>query len=110
VSSHGSHSRGQAFLALDGDLGPAEIPALREKLSAALEGEPHDLVVDMRQVWGVCQEAVAVLTGVRSRQRSLDRQLTLVFSADSATDRALSAAGMQGRFTSVRQVPTWHAL
>lgn len=110
MSTHGSPSRGQAFLALDGDIGPSDVPALWEKLSAALEGEPHDLVVDMRRVWGVCQEAVALLAGIRARQRSLHRQLTLVFPAESATDRALTVAGLQGRFTTVRQVPDWRAM
>jgi ABC-type transporter Mla MlaB component len=110
VTSRSSPGRGQAFLTLEGEIGPLDIPAMREKVSAALEGEPHDLVVDMRGVWALCQEAVALLAGARARQRSLQRQLTLVFAAESATDRAMKAAGLQGRFTTVRRVPDWHAL
>ena len=69
-------SRGQPILTLDGALTPFEVPALRRKVSGALEGELHDLVVDLRLVWVVCREALAVLSGANARQRSLHRQLT----------------------------------
>ena len=96
---------GHSFLTLAGDLGPVDVPWMTQEVSRALEGEPHDLVIDMRGAYRVSPEALALLTSVRSRQRSLNRHLTLVIDLGSPTDRALQAAGLQGLFLTVRRVP-----
>jgi len=101
---------GQAFLTLHGKIGEPDLPALRRHVSAALAGQPHDLIIDLRGVWELCDDAVALLAGIGSRQRSCHRMLTLVFAAGSATDRALHAHGDLHRFTTVRAVPEWTAL
>lgn len=103
--NYSSPAQGHTFLTLSGDLGPVDIPWVRQQVSRALEGEPHDLVIDMREAYNVSRETLAMLTGIRARQRNLNRRLTLVIDVDSATDQALHAAGMNGLFLVVRQVP-----
>jgi hypothetical protein len=98
---------GQAFLTFHGKIQEPDVPALRRHVSAALEGQPHDLVIDMRDVWSLCDEAVAVLAGMASRQRSQRRVLTLVFSAGSPTDDALRRTRKASRFNTVRSIPNW---
>jgi hypothetical protein len=95
------HLPSESTIELHGAITPLDVPNMRRRLSAALEGEPHDLMVDMRGVWDLCPKALAVLVGAHSRQRSLHRKLTLVMGLGSATERALVAAGMQGRMPTV---------
>jgi hypothetical protein len=105
VDSHRGPTQGQSFLTLAGGLGAEDVPWARELVTRALEGEPHDLVIDMRGAYDVCREALALLAEFRTRQRTLNRHLTLVIDRDSAADRALQAAGLRGLFLTVRHVP-----
>jgi anti-anti-sigma factor len=93
---------GQSFIALDGSLDDGGTAELRDRLSAAAQGTPHDLTIDMRGVSSISHGALAVLVGARSRQKSLDRQLTLIYRSGSVTEQALRLAGMQARFLTVR--------
>jgi hypothetical protein len=102
--------QGQAFLKFHGQIREPDVPALRRQVSAALEGQPHDLVIDMRDVWSLCDEAVAVLVGMASRQRSQRRVLTLVYAAGSPTDDALRASRLGSRINTVRSIPNWNPL
>jgi hypothetical protein len=103
--SYQGHSQGHTFLTLSGDLGSVDVPWVRQQVSRALEGEPHDLVIDMRGTYNVSREALAMLTGARTRQRNLNRQLTLVIDVDSPADWALRSTRLHDRFLVVRRLP-----
>lgn len=74
---------------------------MRQSILAALEGPSHDLVIDMRAVDHLSDRGLALLVGVRARQRSRQQTLTLVCASDSATEQALSRKGMGRSFTTV---------
>jgi anti-anti-sigma factor len=96
---------GASLVTLTGDLGAANVPAIRTTMSTALQGQPHDLVIDMRQVHRMSLEAVAVLVAAKTRLKSLNRRLTLVCAEGSPTDHALGEAGMHGQFVLVPTIP-----
>jgi len=81
---------------------------MQRRIGAALDGEPHDLVIDLRGVWAFSSEAVSVLVGAASRQHAQERHLTLIYAAGSPIDTALkSAVGGRGAFTTVWAIPDW---
>ena len=94
---------GQSFLALEGSLDAVEAAGLRDKLMLASRGEPHDVVVDLRGVCAISPTALAALVGARARQKSVNRELTLIYRSGSVTDQALAHAGMRGLFLTVRE-------
>ena len=67
---------------------------MRQRILAALEGPSHDLVIDMRAVDHLSNRGLALLLGVRARQHSRQRSLTLVCGSHSATEQAISRNGM----------------
>ena len=78
---------------------------LRQDLLAAMAGEPHDLVIDLRQVVHLPSTGLAALVGVQARQRSRLKSLTLVCGERSATEMALTGSGMKGEFKIVTEIP-----
>jgi anti-anti-sigma factor len=78
---------------------------MRRTVLAGAAGAPHDLVIDMRAVEFVSTSGMALLLGVRARQRARQRTLMLVCSARSATEQVLSRTGLRGDFTTTRGVP-----
>lgn len=79
--------------------------AMRQVALAALQGAPRDVVLDLRDAVAMTHRELALLIGVRARQRSRGRRLTLVCARDSATEKALSRAGMRTLFTTVTSLP-----
>lgn len=80
-------------------------PTIRHRVLAALEGPASDVVLDMRQIDQLSNVGVALLIGTRARLRARKSQLTLVCTPHSATEQALSRAGLLGRFTIERDLP-----
>ena len=78
---------------------------LRQDLLAAMAGEPHDLVIDLRQVVHLPSTGLAALVGVQARQRSRLKSLTLVCGERSATEMALTGSGMKSEFKIVTEIP-----
>lgn len=77
------------------------VQAMRRDVLGSLQGRPRDLVIDLRRVEQLSNPGLALLVGVRARQRARQRTLTLVCASDSATEQMLSATGLRGRFTTV---------
>lgn len=87
-------------------IGPDESArAIRTSLAEVSAGAPRDLVVDLRAVVGLTNPELAVLVGVRGRQRAQHGTLTLVVDPGSAAERALARAGLWGSFTTAEEVP-----
>jgi anti-anti-sigma factor len=82
------------------------VRAMRQAVLGTLAGRPQDLVIDLRQVEHLSNQGVAVLVGVRARQRAWHKTLTLVCGTKSGTRQALSRTGMRGTFTTVTAIPT----
>ena len=80
------------------------VRGMRQGILAAMEGRPHDLVIDMRAVDHLSNRGVALLLGVRARQRSRQQTLTLVCGVDSATEQAMSRNGMKRSFTTITEL------
>ena len=78
---------------------------MRQDILGAVAGEPRDLVIDLRQVVHLSGTGLAVLVGVRARQRSRLKSLTLVCGERSGTQMALARAGMSGNFKTVTEIP-----
>lgn len=78
---------------------------MRQDILAALAGQSRDLVVDLRQVDNLSSLGLAVLVGVRARQHSRQKTLTLVCGDRSDIAMALARFGLQGKFTTVAQIP-----
>ena len=78
---------------------------LRQDILGAMEGEPHDLVIDLRQVVHLPSAGLAALVGVQARQRSRRKSLTLVCGERSGTQMALAGSGMKGDFRTVAEIP-----
>jgi len=101
-------SRAETLLSLSGPVGTGEIAGLQRRIAAALDGEPHDLVIDLRGVWAFSPEAVSVLVGAASRQHAHEQHLTLIYAAGSPIDTALkSATRGSDSFTTVWAIPDW---
>jgi anti-anti-sigma regulatory factor len=81
------------------------VPAMREVALTAMQGPPCDVVIDLRAATVMSHQELALLVGVRARQQSRGRKLTLVCGRDSATEQALSRAGMRSLFTTVTALP-----
>jgi anti-anti-sigma regulatory factor len=79
--------------------------AMRQVALTALQGPSRDVVIDLRDAVAMTHQELALLIGVRARQRSRGRRLTLVCAPDSATEKALSRAGMRKLFTTVTTLP-----
>jgi hypothetical protein len=69
------------------------------------------LVIDLRAVSEVCDEAVALLAGVASRQSAERKRLTVVVAQDSVVEECLrrSPTLVQSAVTA-HEVPDWVAL
>ena len=78
---------------------------MRPDILGAVAGEPRDLVIDLRQVVHLSSTGLAVLVGVRARQRSRLKSLTLVCGERSGTQMALARSGMKGDFKTVTEIP-----
>ena len=78
---------------------------MRPDILGAVAGEPRDLVIDLRQVVHLSSTGLAVLVGVRARQRSRLKSLTLVCGERSGTHMALARSGMKGDFKTVTEIP-----
>lgn len=86
------------------DVGAGQsVRTMRKTVLDALEGRPRDLVIDMREVGHLSNRGLALLVGLRARQRSHQRTLTLVCGSDSPTRQALSRTGLRGTFTTVTE-------
>ncbi|MGZ4572946.1 MAG: STAS domain-containing protein [Actinomycetes bacterium] len=96
-----SHVRDRVVVVVDRN---ESVQTTRRNVLEALAGRPHDLVIDMRSVDQLSNPGLALLVGVRARQRAHQRGLTLVCGPDSGTEQALSRSGMQGGFTTARKV------
>ncbi len=79
--------------------------SLRDTVLAAMTGRPRDVVLDLRAVGSMTHPELAVLIGARARQRARKRRLTLVFDPRSATDDALSRAGLHPSFVTASSIP-----
>jgi anti-anti-sigma regulatory factor len=79
--------------------------AMRQVALTALQGPPRDVVIDLREVSAMTHRELALLVGVRARQRARGRRLTLVCARDSTTEQALARAGMRTLFTTVTTLP-----
>lgn len=77
------------------------VRVMRQTILAAMEGQSHDLVIDMRAVEHLSNRGMALLLGVRARQRSRQQTLTLICGSNSATEQAMSRNGMRQSFTTV---------
>ena len=77
---------------------------MRQVTLAAIAGGPRDLVLDLRAA-AVGDLEVALLLGLRARQRARRRELTLVCGAESSTREALSRSGLSAQFTTVTGLP-----
>jgi hypothetical protein len=87
-------------------IGPAETPHdLRESLAELPDGTTRDLVIDLRAVEDLTNPDLAVLVGVRSRQRAQQGKLTLVIDPGSPAEQALARAGLWGSFTTADEIP-----
>jgi hypothetical protein len=87
-------------------IGPAEsASALRSSLAEVPDGAVRDLVIDLRAVEELTHPDLAVLVGVRSRQRAQHGTLTLVVGAGSPAEQALARAGLWGSFTTAEELP-----
>jgi anti-anti-sigma regulatory factor len=84
--------------------------AMRQVALTALQGPSRDVVIDLRDAAAMSYQELALLVGVRARQRARGRRLTLVCARDSATEQALSRAGMRKLFTTVPSLPEQHGL
>lgn len=103
-----ARSSAKKLLSLSGPIGAGEIAGVQRRIGAALDGDPHDLVIDLRGVWAFSSEAVSVLVGAASRQHAQEQHLTLIYAAGSPIDTALkSAVGDSGAFTTVWAIPDW---
>ena len=74
---------------------------MRRAILEAMEGAPHDLVLDMRALAVMHDTGVALLIGVNARVRARRRLLTLVCAKGSPTEQALTRAGLTRVFTLV---------
>lgn len=96
-----SHARDRVVV----DVGQGlSVRGMRQGILAALEGRPHDLVIDMRGVDHLTNQGLALLLGVKARQRSRQQALTLVCGLDSATEQAMSRNEMKRSFTTVTEL------
>jgi hypothetical protein len=78
---------------------------MRKATLAAMAGGPRDLVLDLRAA-AVGDLEIALLLGLRARQRARRRDLTLVCGAESSTREVLSRSGLSGQFTTVTGLPS----
>jgi len=74
---------------------------MRRSILVAMEGSPHDLVIDLRAVAVMTDTGLALLVGVNARQRARKSALTLVCAKGSATEQALTRRGLTRVFTVV---------
>jgi len=96
-----SHARDRVVV----DVGQGlSVRGMRQGILAALEGRPHDLVIDRRGVDHLSDQGLALLSGVKARQRSGQQALTLVCGLDSATEQAMSRNEMKRSFTTVTEL------
>lgn len=72
----------------------------------AMSGAPRDMVLDLRAADRVDDLELALLVGIRARQRSHGRALTLVCGPESTTRKALSRAGLGDHFATVTELPS----
>jgi len=87
---------------ITGDQSPRD---MRKVTLAAMAGGPRDLVLDLRAA-AVGELEVALLLGLRARQRARRRDLTLVCGAESSTREVLSRSGLSAAFTTVTGLPS----
>jgi anti-anti-sigma factor len=90
--------RHESVVVLSGDIGVEGTGWMRAQMLAELQGPARDMRVDLQQVRSLSPAGMAVLVGVRARQRAWDQKLTLVCSRDSAAGRALAQSGMARGF------------
>jgi anti-anti-sigma factor len=88
----------ESVVVLSGDIGAEGTSGMRAEMLDELQGPSRDMRVDLQQVRSLSSEAMAVLVGVRARQRAWDKTLTLVCSRDSAAGQALTKSGMARGF------------
>ena len=71
---------------------------LRSAVMQSLAGTAHHLVIDLTAVRSMGNGGLAVLVGARARQRARHQGMSLIYTRHSATDQALSRAGLRGAF------------
>jgi anti-anti-sigma factor len=76
---------------------------LRSAIMASLTGPAHDLVIDLTALRSMGNDGLAVLVSARARQRARHQVMSLIYGRHSATDRALSRAGLRGAFPPQRR-------
>ena len=84
---------GGLMLAVSGELDLATAPALRERLSAAVDSGMTRVVVDLRDVTFMDSIGLAAVVHARSRLRA-DGRLALVVAPDSYAQLVLEITGM----------------
>ena len=82
-------------LSATGELDIATAPALRERVTAALDAGVRRLVIDLREVSFVDSVAVAVLVHA-SRRLDPDGRMAIVIAPGSYTRLIFEAAGLDG--------------
>jgi anti-sigma B factor antagonist len=83
------------LLSATGELDIATAPALRERLTAALDAGVRRLVIDLREVSFMDSVAIAVLVHASS-QLGPDGRMAIVIAPGSYTRLIFEAAGLDG--------------
>lgn len=74
------------------------VSATRQTFLSALTSAPQDIVIDLRDMQELSYPQLALLLGVRARQRARHRQLTLVCDPHSTVHATLARTGTRGMF------------
>jgi hypothetical protein len=96
------HSPDERVVVVDPSGSPHD---LRASLAELPDGAARNLVIDLRAVQDLTNPDLAVLVGVRSRQRAQHGSLTLVVGPGSPAEQALARAGLWGSFTTADEIP-----
>jgi anti-anti-sigma regulatory factor len=64
----------------------------------SLTGPAHPLVIDLTALQTMGNLGLAVLVSARARQRARHQSMSVIYGRHSATDHALSRAGLRGTF------------
>jgi anti-anti-sigma regulatory factor len=93
----GSDTTTVSVVTVSGSVGALDVPDLRDSLLSALDRNPGDVLLDMREAAEVDDLLMAALTATRSRAKHLRRRLVVIDTADGATALSLRRHGLHFR-------------